>query len=421
MAALGFSWDSFYFRLFCRKKEAERKLEMNFTKRALDVLPVPEQQAAVVRDDSTRGLGLRIEPTGKRTFFWSRKSHGRAVWRTIGEYPFVSLDEAREKANGFNIEREKWKAGENPTPRSDRTLGEIITQYIERHIRATAAHPERAVKEIQSQTHRCLKNLSERKVASIRRAEILALRETTYKKSGPSAANRLVQNLRAALNWAIEAELWTGVNPAEGIPMYREKKRRRFLYKHELDALRDALNQTPNRDLADFVRLALMTGARKSDIYSMKWTDLALDRGTWLVPEPKNREPYPIALTRHAVEILRARQNGSVWVFPSSPENPSRTGHILDMKRSWAQLLRRAGIEDLRQHDLRRTLGSWQAAGGASLLIIGKSLGHKTAAATQVYAQLDLSAVRESVERATTAMFADTPKLLSAAKGARRE
>lgn len=93
----------------------------------------------------------------------------------------------------------------------------------------------------------------------------------------------------------------------------------------------------------------------------------------------------------------------SPWVFPSR----GSTGHLVDLKVAWKKLLKRAGLEgsDLRQHDLRRTLGSWQAAAGSSLPIIGKSLGHKSLDATEVYSQLDLAPVRESMMRARRAML----------------
>lgn len=398
-------------------------MRISFSKRRLEMLRTPTgKRSKIYRDSVVRGLGVKLDPGGKRMYFWSRKVGAKAQWRTIGEFELTTLDEARAKAEEHNIARKKWKeTGENPlAPPSGVTLGEVFAAYVERHVRLTPSHPERAADGVAGQARRCLKPFLDRKVASIRRGELLALRESVHKERGPSAANKLLQTIRAAVNWAVESELYKGANVAEGIPMFKEKKRRRFLYKHELDALRDALDKTPNRDLVDFVRLALMTGARKSDIYSMRWSDVALDRRTWLVPQPKGGEPYLIALTDPAVEILRARQNGSAWVFPTNPLNPSKSGHVMDMKRSWGQLLKLAGIEDVHQHDLRRTLASWQAAGGASLLVVGKSLGHKSTAATQIYAQLDLGPVRESVEAATRAMFAAPPKLLPAAKKAAR-
>jgi integrase len=153
----------------------------------------------------------------------------------------------------------------------------------------------------------------------------------------------------------------------------------------------------------------------------MRWQDLALADNRWEIPHPKNRTPYVVALTPEAVEILKVRRKCTglgKWVFPSKR---GRTGHITNFKRGWSKLLKRAGLadKDLRQHDLRRTLGSYQAAGGTSLGIIGKSLGHKSLAATQIYAQLDLDPVREAVLTATRVMIKASkkkPKQLTAGK-----
>jgi integrase len=106
-----------------------------------------------------------------------------------------------------------------------------------------------------------------------------------------------------------------------------------------------------------------------------------------------------------AIEILNDRRakTNSEWVFPS---DGSASGHLADPKKAWQRILARAEIKDLRIHDLRRSLGSWQASTGASGYVIGKSLGHKSQQATQIYARLNLDPVRESVERATQAMMA---------------
>jgi integrase len=90
-----------------------------------------------------------------------------------------------------------------------------------------------------------------------------------------------------------------------------------------------------------------------------------------------------------------------VWVFPST----GKTGHLVEPKKAWKRILERADLSDLRIHDLRRSLGSWQAATGASLSIIGKSLGHKNINSTAIYARLNIDPVRESMETATSAMM----------------
>jgi integrase len=135
----------------------------------------------------------------------------------------------------------------------------------------------------------------------------------------------------------------------------------------------------------------------------MRFDQLDLKRGLWTIPEPKSRVPYTIPLTEEAVEILivRRRMFQGEWVFPSD----AQTGHITEVKRSWKQLLMRAHINGLRIHDLRRTLASWQAGIGVSLPIIGKTLGHQSRDATEVYARLHLDPVRKAIDAATRAML----------------
>jgi integrase len=137
----------------------------------------------------------------------------------------------------------------------------------------------------------------------------------------------------------------------------------------------------------------------------MKWDDISFARREWRIPDTKNGETVTVALTEKAMEILDERRKitNGIYVFPSEVGSK---GYFQDPKRAWRHILSSSGIEDLRLHDLRRTLGSYQATTGSSLAIIGKSLGHKTSKATEIYARMNLDLVRESVERATNAMLA---------------
>ncbi|MBF0143626.1 MAG: site-specific integrase [Magnetococcales bacterium] len=118
---------------------------------------------------------------------------------------------------------------------------------------------------------------------------------------------------------------------------------------------------------------------------------------------PKNKTPLTIPLVPEVVEILSRLKEGatSERVFPAPK---SATGHLVEPRKAWERILARAGIVDARIHDLRRTLGSWMAIGGASLPVIGKGLGHKSQATTAIYARLSLDPVREAMQRATGAM-----------------
>lgn len=130
-----------------------------------------------------------------------------------------------------------------------------------------------------------------------------------------------------------------------------------------------------------------------------------MKRGEWRIAVTKNGTPQTVPLIPEALEILRIRmesaEKDAVFVFPG----PGKKGHLIEPRKGWLRILKRAKLSDLRIHDLRRTLGSWQAKTGASLAIIGKSLNHKNQQTTAIYARLDLDPVRQSMETATSAML----------------
>lgn len=111
----------------------------------------------------------------------------------------------------------------------------------------------------------------------------------------------------------------------------------------------------------------------------------------------------PPRVPKQAIDILKERKiySENPWVF----EGSGKSGHLADPKKAWMRILKEAGIENLRIHDLRRTLGSYQAATGANGYIIGKSLGHRSQQSTANYARLNLNPVRDSVNKATDVMF----------------
>src|SRR5262249_52645918 len=157
----------------------------------------------------------------------------------------------------------------------------------------------------------------------------------------------------------------------------------------ELPKFFAALAEEPNTLIRDFILIAILTGARRSNVQAMAWDDVNLVGGTWTIPQTKTGDPLTVHLPPPAGKILTTRfanRDSSPFVFPGW----GKTGHLMEPKTAWKNILDRAGINDLRVHDLRRTLGSWQAAGGASLPIIGKSLGHKNQRTTQIYARLNL-------------------------------
>ena len=182
----------------------------------------------------------------------------------------------------------------------------------------------------------------------------------------------------------------------------------------------------------------------------MRWHDVDLDTGVWRIPMTKSGQPQNVPLTPEAVEVLRIRRSAAAEDAEFVLASTGVHGHLQEPRRAWQRILDRdelaqltakidigahkfqtiaeetidqtlararltakklklntdgTRMTDLRIHDLRRTMGSWQARTGASMVIIGKSLGHKSHQATAVYARLDLDPVRQAMETATAAML----------------
>ena len=163
-----------------------------------------------------------------------------------------------------------------------------------------------------------------------------------------------------------------------------------------------AVSEDQNEVARDYILISLLTGARQANVLAMRWEQVNFDRATWTIPETKTGDSHTVPLVAEASKILKARHvDLNPWVFPGN----SKSGHFEDPKKSWRRILERADIKDLRMHDLRRSLGSWQAATGANLSIIGKTLAHKNISTTAIYARLNIDPVRDAMDKATQAMF----------------
>ena len=140
----------------------------------------------------------------------------------------------------------------------------------------------------------------------------------------------------------------------------------------------------------------------------MKWDHVKFAERTWAIPTPKNSVPYIVALAPEAIAVLRKRKRDlgvtSEYVFPSF----GRTKHVVDLRKPWAALIKRAKIPDFRQHDMRRSFGSRLAKMETPLLEISKALGHQSLQATLIYARLQTKDLRGAVEAATKSLVADS-------------
>lgn len=388
------------------QKKATAKIAFTVASLAKIVCP-PDQIRTYARDVRVPGLVFCRSASGKGTFAIYKRVNGRPARIKLGDCPPMTIEEARKQAAAM---ANQITAGVDPMEakrqaRGEATLQNLFDDYLEKH--AKQFKRPRSWQDDEKTFNRYLSAWKSRRLSAITYESVEAIHLKIGKDHGKYAANRVLSLLSATFNLRGRAMGFVGQNPCRGIRKFKEQSRERFLQGDELPRFFQSLKDHADPDMRDFFLLLLFTGARRGNVQSMRWADLNLTAQTWAIPaeETKNSKPLTIALAPPATEVLIQRHAGkgeSEFVFPSE----GASGHLTSPKKAWKIILDRAGITGLRMHDLRRTLGSWQAAGGSSLQIIGKSLGHQNVATTAVYSRLNLEPVRQSVENAVNAMLA---------------
>ncbi|MDA8259207.1 MAG: tyrosine-type recombinase/integrase [Betaproteobacteria bacterium] len=428
---------------------------IKFTKRTLDALSLPEGTArAVYHDSEVRGLELRVTASGRKTFSVRRRVKNSALERfTIGTYPDISVEQAQRKALEL-IGR--FAAGDSPAAERRAKRGEMTLAEAFSHYMADRENKRKRPEKIRYEFEQYLGDFAGRKLSAINNAEVTRWhhsipaainkrRERNRQEferaraadpavtrprgihfkpvDGRRTANMALVRLHAILEFARKKQ-WISHNPAEGVERFPEVSRSRFLKGDELRRFFEALALEQNEAIRDFFAIALLTGARRANVLSMRWADLDLQSAEWAIPGEtlKNGEQLTVPLVPEAIAILQARKaindaleekERSPFVFPGTGSK----GHIVEPKMAWQRLLGRANIEDVRIHDLRRTLGAHLAGSGANMPVSMQALGHKTTAAALVYQRLTIDPVRKAVNTAVSDMLAAAfPKAQQPAK-----
>jgi integrase len=199
--------------------------------------------------------------------------------------------------------------------------------------------------------------------------------------------------------------VWRGENPARDVTLFDEVPRERFLTAEELMRVNDALmaETKGNWRWQAYFPLLLMLGLRRSELASLRWQHVDLKRRTLTLPTSKSGKSHLLPIPSPAAQILEGLPSRGTdeWVFPAD----SKSKHLENPTPIWHRIRLRAGVPDARIHDLRRTLGSWLAADGYGLPLIGKALNHANPASTAIYARLNLDPVRVMLEKNAQMMF----------------
>lgn len=379
------------------------KLKENFTEEFLADLK-PEASAYLVADLKTPNFMCRVNPHGSKTYIYKRCINRKPVVITIGSTSEIKLKDARKKAcelaaevlNNKNFQKERERHRGIPTL-ADFFDNKYIPLHAEKYTKPQTCRDGIGV------FNRFFRSAwGNIRIDEINRDMVEKLHVKIKNQRTLFAANAALALIKNVLNRAVE---WNVIkyNPVIGIKKYTEKPRERFLQSNELKRFFQALDEDQTSIFRDYVYISLFTGQRRSNVLSMRWEQIDWTEQVWRIPETKNGSSLNVPLIPQAINILHKLQENAVsqWVF-SNASNPSK--HLIEPKRYWKKLLNRAGIENLRIHDIRRTLGSYEAMAGVNLPLISKTLGHRSFQATQIYARMNVESVRSAITSAIDLM-----------------
>ena len=266
---------------------------LNFTKRVLDRLTLPSEGVAYFYDTDTKGLAISVGKTGRKSFLLYRRIQGRPERIKIGRYPDVSIEQARKTVAALNadIAQDLNPAESMRERRSEITLADFFKVYYERHSSVRkVSHKEDIEKfERHIDTNRYGVNLAKLRLSDITRAQLIS----HHAKMGhiPTTANRVIALISSMYSRAIQWGYFDGNHPCRGMDKYREKSRSRFVLPDEMPRLMLAMEHETNELVRDFVKLALYTGARRSNVMSMQWPDVHLERKEWNIESKRPAIP----------------------------------------------------------------------------------------------------------------------------------
>ena len=390
---------------------------MKLTKRTIEALAA-SKHARIVFDEELPGFGVRIAPSGRKTFVVQYRVGGGRGGRqrrvSVGTFGTITPEDARSEAKKILARAHLGDdfADQRDKTRNARTVSELIDEWSKGGAlinRRTGAKRQQVNinNDIALANHHLKPLISNRTLQSLSKGDIQLLRNriaggdssATRKgrrrgkinvTGGEGTATRTIRLFSSILSYAVDMELIPR-NPALGIKLPPGGQRHRYLSSDELRRLGEILEQPASTTTAGtaaiILRLLILTGARRGEIEGLKWSEVDFNFGM-LRKKTSKTGAKVIPLARVAVEILEEQRRwvdrSYLWVFPAARGD----GHFDGLNKEWHRIRKLAGIDDVRIHDLRHTFASVGAGGGVGLPLIGGILGHRQASTTQRYAHL---------------------------------
>jgi integrase len=378
-------------------------MRQKITKRFIDGVS-PGSKDQYFWDSEIRGFGLRVKPSGRKSYFIQyRNKIGRSRRMTLGQHGRLTPHQARSQARQYlaMVDQGQDPVRERQQNLTAPTVSDLADRYMEQH--AKVKKKPSGIKRDGSLLKRLiLPKLGKLQVTEVTTGDIAEFHHT--QKNKPIQGNRclalLSKMFSLAETWGLRA---ANSNPVKPVERYPERKRERYLNPEELARLGHVLmkaeregTELPSAITA--IRLLIFTGCRREEILTLKWEYIDFDLGCLFLPDSKTGQKT-VPLGPHALEILQnaARLVGNPFVCYGQKLGK----HLVGLPRIWYRLRKEAGLNDVRPHDLRHSFASVAVGAGISLPIIGGLLGHTQPATTARYAHLAQDPAKKAAEEIT--------------------
>lgn len=347
-------------------------------------------------DSIIKGFGIRVYPSGSKSFVLSYRVNNRKRLMTLGSHGTMTLKQAQDrarKAQGGIVDDVDPMSGRDKRGNAC-TFEQLTSDYIE----LFAKDKKKTWKTDQNRINKhLLPRFGKLPALSITKLDIEKLSKDIG-KTRPYEANRLVKLVASIFREGIEWELLPKDfrNPAKRIKPFKETPRERWLTPEELPRLAESIDQEESPYVRGAIWLYLLTGLRKSELLSAKWEYIDWDRKELNIPDTKAGRPLHLPLSSEAITLLEGipRLVNNPYILAGNKEGQ----HLVNINKAWGRIRARANVDDVRLHDLRRTVGSWLAQSGNTLHLVGKVLNHSNPATTKSYARFAQDHVREALE-----------------------
>ena len=357
----------------------------------------------IVRDNRIAGLGVRVRPSGHRSFVWHGTVNGKMVRTTIGSAALMTVEEARSACRALLDGSHPLCAG-GPAGRATVPLFRdfVMEDWLPARRSQYSANWGKRVEHMVER--RLLPAFGALRLDRIGRPHVERWFDAMSRKT-PGAANMTLSLMRQIMG-AAKAAGHVGTDPVAGVRPNPGRKMTRFLSAEEIVRLHRTLDRLveerpSHRPQADIIRLLLLTGCRKSEILTLRWSEV--DGDMLRLAEAKTG-PRTVWLSEAAQAVIaRQPRSGSAFVFPSPREPAETQSRHLGL---WHRARQEAGIGDVRLHDLRHTVASQAAARGVPLPTVARILGHTQPSMTLRYAHVGDHEVEDAAERVGTTIAA---------------